>query len=110
MPIPDAISSLENATMISFIIENNIVAKPTRSLVTLWSPWVQLGLNDGTDNPESSHESSFRQVTKKPSIYFEKYVILGIQRNNVILQSESVDWKAASAHFQQSNESSQHDQ
>ena len=89
MSIPNAISSLANATMIPFIIKNNIPIKPVRSLVTLWSPWEQLGLNDGTNNLISSNkssirhqrgsndsqyppESSFRQVTDKHSTFFEK--------------------------------------
>ena len=60
MPITSAISSLANATMIPFIIENNIVTKLTSPLVTLWSPWVQLGLNDGTNKLDFPPESSFR--------------------------------------------------
>ena len=44
--IPNAIEALSNAAMASFVIRNNVVASSSRSVVDVWSPWVQLNLND----------------------------------------------------------------
>uniref|UniRef100_H2ZA56 Tyrosinase copper-binding domain-containing protein n=1 Tax=Ciona savignyi TaxID=51511 RepID=H2ZA56_CIOSA len=57
--IENAMSTLSNASISSFIIKNNVTVSPPVPAVDTWSPWQQLGVDDGT-NEQSTPIASFR--------------------------------------------------
>ena len=57
--ITEAMSTLSNATISNFVIRNNIATAHQTPKIDLWSPWVQLGQDDGT-NPEASQYTLYR--------------------------------------------------
>nr|XP_026694191.1 uncharacterized protein LOC100180038 isoform X2 [Ciona intestinalis] len=59
MAIENAMSALQNASISSFIIKNNVTISPPVPAVDAWSPWVQMAVDDGM-NETSTTVASFR--------------------------------------------------
>ncbi|XP_076816375.1 uncharacterized protein LOC143462197 isoform X1 [Clavelina lepadiformis] len=58
--IDRAIRAIPNAAMSPFVIRNNITTPSAVGLVDMWSPWGQLGQDDGTQ-PRSDEVTVFRR-------------------------------------------------